>query len=35
MLIAKQVQATNLKAKLFRGFADPSRLLGVWQRFVS
>lgn len=27
MLIAKQAQAVNLKAKLFRGFADPSRLI--------
>lgn len=27
MLIANRAQATNLKAKLFRGFADPSRLI--------
>jgi DNA-binding transcriptional ArsR family regulator len=27
MLIAKQAQAVDLKAKLFRGFADPSRLI--------
>ena len=26
MLLDAQVQATQLKAKLFRGFADPSRL---------
>ena len=26
MLMTAQAQSTNLRAKLFRGFADPSRL---------